>query len=108
MTMSISARASSGWEGRSGWASSLGSKIRNRNRQPDRPAAETPKLDDQHDHDPAVPPAGTAPGSLGLGAVVQVVCAPNLAARAAKQGVVNGEAQRAGLDEHRDQEVEQP
>ncbi len=74
MTMPISVRPSSGWEGRSGCASSyLGPKQPEQDRQADLPAAQAVELHDEHDDDPAVPPPCAAPGAFGLGAVVEVV-----------------------------------
>jgi hypothetical protein len=78
-------------------------------RQPDRPSAEARQLDDEHDDDPAVAPPGSPTGALGLGAVVQVVRAPHAPPRATEQRVIDGQTdRRAGLDEHRHQEVGQP
>jgi len=76
-------------------------------RQRDGPAAQARQADDQHDHEPAVPPPGSPPRSLRLRAVVQVVRAPHPFARAAKQRVVDREPQHAVSREHRDQEVRQ-
>ena len=77
-------------------------------RQPNLPAAEAVELDDEHDHDPAVSPAGAPSGAFGLGAVVQVVRAPDLASGSAEEGVIDREEQRAVLGEHRHEEVQQP
>ena len=87
----------------------LRTKQAKQDRQPDLAASEARKLNDEHHHHPAVPPPGALPGPLRLRAVVQVVRAPHLLARAAEQRVIDRETdRRARLDEHRDQEVQQP
>src|SRR5450755_39070 len=63
----------------------LGAKQSEQDRQPDLTATEARKLHDQHDHDPAVSPPGALSGPLRLRAVVQVVRAPHLPARATEQ-----------------------
>ena len=86
----------------------LGAEQPEQDRQPNLTAAEARKLDDQDHHDPAVPPPGPLPGPLRLRAVVQVVRAPHLPARAAEQRVIDRQAdRRARLDEHSHQEVQQ-
>ncbi len=76
--------------------------------QTDHPTAETRKLDDEHDHDPTVPPTRPLPGPLGLGAVVQVVRAEHLAPRAPEQRVIDREAdRRVPPGEHHDHEIQQ-
>jgi hypothetical protein len=85
-----------------------GSEQAKEDRQRDRSPADARQLEDQHDHDPTVPPPGAAPGPFRLSAVVQVVRAPHLASGAAEQRVVDRQADRgAGLDEHGDKEVQQ-
>jgi tetratricopeptide (TPR) repeat protein len=87
----------------------LGTEQPEEDRQADRPPAQARKLDHEHDDNPAVAPARAAPGSLGLGAVVEVVRAPHAPAGAPEQRVLDGEPdRRAGLDEDGHQEVQQP
>ena len=86
----------------------LGAEQAEEHRQRDLPAAQAAQLDDEHDHDPAVPPPSPAAGPLRLRPVVQIVRPEHLAPRTAEQGVVNGETdRRARLHEHGDQEVQQ-
>ncbi len=77
-------------------------------RQPDLAATEARKLNDERDHDPAVPPPSPLPGPFRLRAVMKVVRAEHPPAGAAEQRVIDREPQRAvRLDEHRHQEVQQ-
>ena len=111
--MSISSLASSGWEGRSrsssGRASSLGRNRRNRIgspicRPPRQSSCTTSTTTTQQ-----LPHRVLRPGAFRLRAVVQVVRAEHLSARASEQRVIDSQADwPVPLDEHRHQEVQQP
>jgi hypothetical protein len=77
--------------------------------QPDSSAAEAFEVDHEHDHDPAVSPPSALPGPLRLRAVMQVMRAPDLPARAAEQRVVDSQSdRRARLQKPVDEQIEQP
>jgi hypothetical protein len=72
----------------------LGAKQSEQDRHADLAATEALELHDEHDHDPAVPPASPLSGAFRLRAVVEVVRAEHPPAGAAEQRVIDREAQR--------------
>jgi hypothetical protein len=68
--MSISSRASSLWEGRSGWRASRGRPEPEQHRQADRAPGRERQLDEQPDDDPLVAPARAPARARRRGAVV--------------------------------------